>query len=462
MVTPPESEVPVFGAPVVTGKFLWSANPESGKVALIDAESLSTRVLSAGLQPEQLKAIPKGEFDAAAIVINTGTSDASYFTVDGDNIQSKRVSLHTGANRWKIAPSGNWAVAWSEQGDDFVDPTDGLQEITLIDLSRDEPVARRVTVGYRPSSLYFDETEETLVVVSQLGISLIGLASEALRWVLIPQGEGREVSITSDGKHALIRYDASSIIQIVTLDDDGFVLEIPMPSQVSDLDLVGGNRVVAVARDASTMVTFLVDEILEDPEALDSVLIGGAPIGSAEVTSDGRIAVLYTNAFDSALATVVDLEEGDDFLSYRSLDTQIPISYVRISPDGLHAISIGKASEGVSAGAFSLFSLKEERFARVFGTSSPIVHVQIGNEAAVVTASITGGVHEAHLVNVAALYAETIPLASAPLSAGLVTELGVGFAAQNHPEGRVTFFDLGEADARTLTGFELSSEIVEE
>jgi hypothetical protein len=206
----------------------------------------------------------------------------------------------------------------------------------------------------------------------------------------------------------------------------------------------------------------VVDEVLSDPEALDIVLIEGAPIGSAEVTKDGRVAVLYTNAFDSALATIVNLERGEGYLSYRTLDTQTPISYVRISPDGKNAISVGKVSDGVSSGAFALLSLDEERFARVFGTSSPIVHVQLGDEAAVVTASIPGGVHEAHLVNLEGLYIETIPLSSAPLSAGFISELGLGFAAQNHPEGRVTFFELGDADPRTLTGFELSSEIVEE
>jgi hypothetical protein len=40
-----------YRAPVATGRYLWSANPESGRVALIDVVDLSVQVLSAGLFP---------------------------------------------------------------------------------------------------------------------------------------------------------------------------------------------------------------------------------------------------------------------------------------------------------------------------------------------------------------------------------------------------------------------------
>jgi hypothetical protein len=162
------------------------------------------------------------------------------------------------------------------------------------------------------------------------------------------------------------------------------------------------------------------------------------------------------------LVTIVNLAAGDDYLSYRTLDTQTPVQYLRMSPDGRQAISVGTGAAGVSGSAFSVLSLFELRFSRVFGTQSPVLQMALGDEYGIVTASMPGGAHELHIVSFEGLHVEALSLASAPLSAGLLPDLGVGFSAQNHAEGRITFFELEDASARTLTGFELSSEIVEE
>src|SRR5690606_6090525 len=138
-----------FRPPVVTGSYLWSPNPKSGKVALIDAETLSTRILSGGLEPTYLAAVPTTTHDAAAIVLNVGSLDASYFRVSDDTIVTTRISVHEGANQWSISASGRYAVAWSYDPEGQLDPTNGLQEISLLDLSDEVPQARRLTVGFR-------------------------------------------------------------------------------------------------------------------------------------------------------------------------------------------------------------------------------------------------------------------------------------------------------------------------
>src|SRR5829696_2081129 len=67
-IVPPEKELEAsFLAPVVTGKFVFSANPVSGRVAVIDAETYAVRLFNAGFGPKYLAAIP-GE--RGAIVIN--------------------------------------------------------------------------------------------------------------------------------------------------------------------------------------------------------------------------------------------------------------------------------------------------------------------------------------------------------------------------------------------------------
>ncbi|HYQ16082.1 MAG TPA: hypothetical protein VEQ58_09995, partial [Polyangiaceae bacterium] len=59
VVVPPEQELEAsFLAPVVTGKYVFSANPSSGRVAVIDAENYAVRLFNAGFGPTYLTAIP--------------------------------------------------------------------------------------------------------------------------------------------------------------------------------------------------------------------------------------------------------------------------------------------------------------------------------------------------------------------------------------------------------------------
>ena len=80
---PPETELDQsFRAPVATGKLLWSANPVSGRVALIDAQTLAVRMTNGGFGPTYLAAVPSKAGTDSAIVINVGSHDASF--VQGD------------------------------------------------------------------------------------------------------------------------------------------------------------------------------------------------------------------------------------------------------------------------------------------------------------------------------------------------------------------------------------------
>src|SRR5262245_21332425 len=63
---PPERELEgAYRTPIATGRYVWTANPESGKVALIDASSLQVRLTDAGFGPTYLAAVPEpGNADA--------------------------------------------------------------------------------------------------------------------------------------------------------------------------------------------------------------------------------------------------------------------------------------------------------------------------------------------------------------------------------------------------------------
>ena len=153
---PPEKELDqTFRAPVATGKVLWSANPDSGRVALIDAETLAVRMTNAGFGPTYLAAVPSDNGKNSAIVLNVGSHDATWFVATAKDISATTIATHSGANSWTISDSGRFAIAWTNaaqiQGG-VPDSINGYSELTVIDLSKTPPTSTRLSVGLRPRS----------------------------------------------------------------------------------------------------------------------------------------------------------------------------------------------------------------------------------------------------------------------------------------------------------------------
>src|SRR5205085_5204451 len=104
IVVPPEKELEQsFLAPVVTGKFVFSANPTSGRVAVIDAETYAVQLFNAGFGPKYLAALPNNR---GAIVINELSHDTTLFQLSGGEVTLSDLSLavHEDANAWAISP----------------------------------------------------------------------------------------------------------------------------------------------------------------------------------------------------------------------------------------------------------------------------------------------------------------------------------------------------------------------
>ena len=87
---PPEVEnESSYLAPVATGKYLWSANPLSGRVALIDAETLSVKLQVAGNHPTTVLGL-EGDGQFGALVLNDLSNDATLLRI-GDDGEPQRV-----------------------------------------------------------------------------------------------------------------------------------------------------------------------------------------------------------------------------------------------------------------------------------------------------------------------------------------------------------------------------------
>ena len=55
----------------------------------------------------------------------------------------------------------------------------------------------------------------------------------------------------------------------------------------------------------------------------------------------------------------------------------------------------------------------------------------------------------------------TIELGSPPAALGVLPDSNKIFVSQRHPLGRVTFIDITTNEVRTLTGFDLNSQIID-
>lgn len=473
---PPEQELEgSYQAPVATGSILWSANPDSNRVAVIDTDSLAIQIADAGFGPTTMAPIPQRDgARSSAIVINALSHDATLLSIDSErNLTTATFPIHAGANRWAVSEEGRWAVAWSDAREvDAPDPTDGFQDVSLIDLDAER--VTRLSVGYRPSQVVFDADERRIFVVAEPGISVVDLTAdtpETVDLIEVNSGAGdpvalEDIAITRDGSLALVREEGNSSITVVPLNGEApWAVELTGP--VTDLDLsADGRRAVAVVRSTSEIFVFDMAR-LDQEDAVEPLHVPGAIFGSVVVAPNADVAVLFTNAVETHEATIVNLQDGADFLSHRTVDLKATVRAVFVAEDGEHAVALLDVPQGsTKKGAFSLIPTKAERAPKIVGTDAPAIAVGLApNEptsAALVTVrDETTGVFATHVVSFPGLLVDTFTLASPPLATGVMGDAALGYVAQAHPEGRVTFIELATLRARTLTGFELATKVVE-
>ena len=520
---PPEQELESsFESPVATGRYVWAANPESGRVALVDADALEVRTEEAGFGPTYLAAVPSSAPGTdQAIVINVKSDDATFFRVNAaGEITAQIVEIHDGANSWTVSAGGKWAIAWTDASKiSNADPTEGFQDVTVIDLAGQKPVSTRLSVGYRPTRLFMSADETRAFAVTEPGITVMELsgAPAVVKDVAVTDDPlespaSRDVTVTPDGDYALVRRDGSSEVSIVSL-ADGQRVDVTLSGPVTDLDLsADGTRAIAVVREpgaappppppppppadagadgaaddggldgaaeaslpdaappapppSSEVFLLPIPGIFSAPGTFDQVTIDDEVVGSVSVSEQGSVALLYTNATPNDHLTILATASGPDYLSFRTVALKAPVKAVFPAPDSAHAIAVLAPGSGSGKpGAFSVVPITNDLPPKIQGTDAPPMSVAIApppsKRALVTVRDDSKKVFAVHLARMPELQVDKLPLASPPLAAGMVPSAGRGWVAQKHPEGRITFVDLDDGSARTLTGFELGAKVVD-
>ncbi|MEI9937160.1 MAG: hypothetical protein WDO69_08030 [Pseudomonadota bacterium] len=467
-----------FRAPVATGKLLWSANPDSGRVALIDAQTLAVRMTNGGFGPTYLAAVPSKAGTDSAIVINVGSHDASWFSATATEISAVTVATHEGANAWSVSANGKYAIAWTDVSrleGGAPDALNGYSELTVIDLSASPPDSTRLSVGFRPSQVVFDAAAEHAFAVVDEGISVLDLGKNpelsALLTVPSPDlnAHARDVNIAPDGSFAVVRVDGSPDIEIIDLSSNARQV-LTLESNVTDLDLsADGKTATAVLGDAMPpeVVSFAVPTPDSEPAQFDRATIPGELVRSVTLAPSDQLALLYANAVPSSHLTLLDTAPGDHHFDFRTVDVQGAVRGVYVAPDSSAAITFQTPPAGSSKkGLFSIVPTETVRSPRIVGTDAQPSEIAFSDAAtgkALVTVHDSqSAVRGVYVIGLSNLEQNFVPLSSEPLpgATGIVPLAKRGFVAQKHPEGRITFIDLETGAAQTLSGFEIAARVV--
>jgi hypothetical protein len=460
---PPEKEVESdYESPVATGNVVWITNPKSGRVALVDATTLRVRTVEAGNGPTYLSSVP-GQSADTTLVLNVLSEDATLLRATPEAIDARTFKTAKKANTLVFSADGRFAIAWADARKVAGAPrTEGFQDLTVIDLTAGTSTI--LAVGYRPVAVGFAEGAPRAFAVTQDGVALIDVsgAPRVAKNVAISDNPSedpgtRDVFVTRDGQRAFVRRDNSSAITVVSLDADTRT-EVRLSGPVTDLDLADtGDRAVAVVRSTAEVAVLPIAE----PANTRSVTVTGETIGSVAISPGGTTALLFANAFAVERLTILDLAGS---ASFRTVRLYSPVLGVFSTPDAQHAVVLHDkvAGEATSPGAFSIVPVGQTLPAKIVATQAPPRGVATTNDRAIISErDDRSGVFGAYLARMPQLMVERYALASPPIAVGAVPGAKRAFIAQQHPEGRLTFIDLESGVARTLTGFELSSRVVD-
>ncbi len=492
---PPETEVESsYEVPVATGSYIWVANPDSGRVAYVAGATLQVHTVEAGNAPTYISAIPSTT-DDAVVVLNVLSNDATILRVAaGGQLTKSTVSgVAAGANALTVSPSGRWVTAWTDARNiASPNPLQGYQAITVIDLSVTPPAKAILSVGFRPVEVAYAADDSAAFAVTEDGVSVVDLTHAGAPRVTgnVPLTDDptenvdtRDVSITPNGRLAVVRREGSATLGIVDL-PTGTLGSIVLSGAITDVDLTAdGKSAVAVVRDTAEVAVIPLSGGIPDPATVQHLTIAGEIIGSASIAADGKTVLLYTNAAAVERLTVLTLGSTP---TYRVVKLHAPVLAVFATADAANAIvfhseaaapATTTTTDGGPAGApdaglpsqtptnaFSLVPLAADLPALIEETDVPPQAVAItpaGDRVLITERDDAKKIYGVYVGQFPSMEIQKLALASPPIAVGVLAAANEGYVAQKNAEGRITFVALDSGQARTLTGFEIGASVVD-
>lgn len=190
-----------------------------------------------------------------------------------------------------------------------------------------------------------------------------------------------------------------------------------------------------------------------------------AIVGSASLAAKSPIALLYTNATPNPVLTVLDT--AAPMPNPHQIQLWAPIKAVFPTEDATHAVVLHEAGGSIGSeypAAMSIVPIVNDLPAKLVGLDAPAISVAVspsGQQALVATGDEMNPKYRLYVASMPSLEVKKYQLASQPIAAGIVAGAERGYVAQKHPDGRITFVDFKTGAVRTLTGFELASQVID-
>jgi DNA-binding beta-propeller fold protein YncE len=489
---PPEVEY-ALGAPASSQRYVYVALTEQDELARIDGRTGEVVSRPVGDAPRVVGAIPGSD---GAVVLDATNGTASIVRPAGGADSIRVLPTLQRLNRLDLDPSGRFAVIWFDLAKAVADGGIGgigsFQDVTVLRLAPGGEKAVNLTVGFRPREVEFDAAGNRAYVVTEDGVSVIELALATTSGPTIvppiPVADplmppaSLEVDIVPSGDYAAVRRAGVPALRVVRLgasipgQAQGQAFDLPLASPPTDIDLApDGGRVYAVLREAKRLAIIDVPGDALDPSGVQLVDLAAATIGSLVLSSDGRRALLFTNATLDERLTMVKLDQpGFPAVTW---PMKKAARAVGISPTGTTALVLHAKAPGDPAAAstvdeyidrshgYSLIDLATG-FAKLQITPVEPGPFAYAPDGAKIYVALDGGdaisaPRALQIVQTQTGVVTSKQLGSPPSAVGILPAAGEAFTAQRHPLGRITFVNLATDALRTVTGFDLNGDIVD-
>ncbi|MDX2086723.1 MAG: hypothetical protein SFX73_02680 [Kofleriaceae bacterium] len=484
---PPEIEYDL-GEPISSNRYIYVAMTEQDELARIDGQTLAVTSTGVGKSPRVVQTIPGSD---GAVVLDSINGTATIVRPNGETDTTRVLATLQNLNRLDIDPSGRYAVVWFDLAKHLqelgIGGVGSFQDVTVIALQEGVERAVDLTVGFRPREVQFNANGTRAYVITQDGVSVIDLGWATTHGPsIVPPipvsdpafpPEAVEVNVVSTGYYAAVRQIGDANLRVVDVGalEPGRTWTIPLASPATDIDLApDGAKVYAVSREAKQLAIVDVPGDALDPAGVETVDLTNASVGSLVLSNDGTRGLMFTNATDDERITLLRFDEPGYPLA--TWPVKKSIRTVGISPTAtsaivLHAKEVGDPDTANTVDeyidrsyGYSLLDLATG-FAKLQVTPvdpGPFSYAMDGRKAYV---ALDGGddvtaIRALQVVNTTTGVVTSKPLGSPPSAVGILPGAGEAFAAQRHPLGRVTFVDLATDAVRTITGFDLNSNIV--
>jgi DNA-binding beta-propeller fold protein YncE len=346
-----------------------------------------------------------------------------------------------------------------------------------------------LTVGFRPREVESDAAGRYAFVVTDDGVSVIDLPVMTSGGpTIVPpvpitedifgDTTGLEVDVVASGQYAVVRTPGVAKLRVVSLlgSTAGDAFEITLPQVPTDIDLApDGARVYAVYRNPVGLSVIDIPGDAINPAGITHVDLPTATGGSFVVSADGTRGLLFTNATLDERITIVELDEPA--FPHRTFPLQKGVLSVGFDPTGTKAVILHARKSGDPDQATSLDDFIDKKpgysmldlatgFSKLQITEVNPKDFAFANGAPRAYVTLDGGDAEGAFVAVQQIELDsgvvrTIELGSPPATIGSLPESNKIFVSQRHPLGRVSFIDTTSGQVRTLTGFDLNSQIID-